>query len=41
MHTTSVDHDGIMSLDTSGPYQTRSNYLVLGAHSLHVSGAEA
>jgi len=30
LQVSSVDHDGVMSLDASGPYQTCINYLVLG-----------
>ena len=31
VQASSVDNDGAMSLDASGPYQTCINYLVLGA----------
>jgi hypothetical protein len=31
LQASSVDNDGTMSLDASGPYQTCINYLVLGA----------
>ena len=31
MQASSVDNDGAMSLEASGPYTTCINYLVLGA----------